>query len=176
MMSFTQRLISFALAGASLVAASWTVRPASAWDRGSVQTFAVCPRVRPRSKALPSVMTATCMYRRSIRPPFRASLPSCLYLNDDGKLLRNVTIAGSSPATLGLAFHPVTHAAAGDRLRRRQGAQRRPAHRRLDRLHHHGEPDRLRPQRADLRPGRQRLRLGFLPGHDLEDGPTGRRG
>jgi hypothetical protein len=29
--------------------------------------------------------------------------------NDNGKLLRQVTIAGSSPATLGLAFHPTTH-------------------------------------------------------------------
>ncbi len=67
-----------------------------------------CLRVRPRSKASPSVMTATCMYRRSIRPPFR-DLPSCLSSTITASCCANVTIAGSSPATLGLGFNPVTH-------------------------------------------------------------------
>src|SRR5258708_13539318 len=52
MKSFTQRLISFVLACTSLVTASWTVTPASAWDRGSVQTFAVFPEGVPKVEGL----------------------------------------------------------------------------------------------------------------------------
>ena len=107
MMSFTQRLISFALAGASLVAASWIVRPASAWDRGNVQTFAVLPEGAPKVEGL-TVGDDGNVYVSTFDPT--GSGPSQLFVfNDNGKLLRNVTIAGSSQATLGLGFNPATH-------------------------------------------------------------------
>jgi outer membrane protein assembly factor BamB len=105
MKSYIQRLISFALVCAGLVAASWTVTPASAWDRGSVQTFAVLPEGAPKLEGL-TVGDDGNVYVSTFDPT--GSAPSQLFVfNDNGRLLRNVTIVGSSPATLGLGFSPV---------------------------------------------------------------------
>jgi len=108
MKSFTQRLISFALACTSLVAASWTVTPASAWDRGSVQTFAVLPEGVPKVEGL-TVGGDGNVYVSTFDPTGPAAPSQLFVFDDNGKLLRKVTIASSSKATLGLGFNPVTH-------------------------------------------------------------------
>src|SRR2546425_8412145 len=43
MKTITQRLTLFALACAGILGATWNATPASAWDRGNVETFAVLP-------------------------------------------------------------------------------------------------------------------------------------
>jgi streptogramin lyase len=106
MKSFTRRLISFAGACASLVGASWTVTPASAWDRGNVQTFAVLPEGAPKVEGL-TVGDDGNVYVSTFDPTGSASSQLFVF-SDNGKLLRNLTILGSSPATLGLGFNPVT--------------------------------------------------------------------
>jgi sugar lactone lactonase YvrE len=105
MKSSTQRLISFALACASLVAA-WTATPASAWDRGNVETFAVLPAGAPKIEGL-TVGNDGSVYVSTFDPTAVSGSAQLFVFNDDGKLLRKVTIAGSSPATLGLGFNPV---------------------------------------------------------------------
>src|SRR5258708_26487024 len=108
MKSFTQRLISFALACTSLVAASWTVTPASAWDRGSVQTFAVLPEGVPKVEGL-TVGDDGNVYVSTFDPTGPAAPSQLFVFDDNGKLLRTMTIGGSSNATLGLGFNPITH-------------------------------------------------------------------
>jgi sugar lactone lactonase YvrE len=106
-MNFTHRLISFGLASASVIAASSTIIPARAWDRGDVQTFAVLPAGAPKVEGL-TVGDDGNVYVPTFDPT--GSGPSQLFVfNDDGKLLRNVTISNSSSAMLGLDFNPVTH-------------------------------------------------------------------
>src|SRR6266545_8268345 len=43
MKNFTQRLNMFALACVGILSLTWNATPASAWDRGNVETFAVLP-------------------------------------------------------------------------------------------------------------------------------------
>ena len=106
MQSFTQRLISVALAGASLVVTAWMAPPARAWDRGSVQPFAVLPQGAPKVEGL-TVGEDGNVYVPTFDPT--GSAPSKLFVfKDDGTLIRSVTIAGSSQAMLGLGFNPVT--------------------------------------------------------------------
>ena len=81
MKSFTQRLISFVLACTSLVTASWTVTPASAWDRGSVQTFAVLPEGVPKVEGL-TVGGDGNVYVSTFDPTGPAA-PSQLFVFDD---------------------------------------------------------------------------------------------
>jgi hypothetical protein len=105
-MSITHRLIAFALASTSLVATSWTIRPARAWDRGSVQTFAVLPQGAPKIEGL-TVGDDGNVYVSTFDPT--GSAPAQLFVfAADGTLLRDVTIKNSSPATLGLGFNPIT--------------------------------------------------------------------
>jgi sugar lactone lactonase YvrE len=102
---FTQRLLSFALT--CVVAALWTVTPAMAWDRGTVQSFAVLPEGAPKVEGL-TVGEDGNVYVSTFDPTGPA--PSQLFVFDDnGKLLRTMTIGGSSNATLGLGFNPITH-------------------------------------------------------------------
>src|SRR5262245_13971958 len=108
MKSFTQPLISFALVCASLVVASWRVTPASAWDRVNVQTFAVLPQGAPKVEGL-TVGDDGNVYVSTFDPTGPNVSSQLLVFNDNGKLLKQVTIAGSSNATLGLGFNPVTH-------------------------------------------------------------------
>src|SRR5439155_1733870 len=92
----------------SLVTASWTVTPASAWDRGSVQTFAVLPEGVPKVEGL-TVGGDGNVYVSTFDPTGPAAPSQLFVFDDNGKLLRSLTIAGSSKATLGLGFNPVTH-------------------------------------------------------------------
>ena len=81
--------------------------PASAWDRGHVETFAVLPQGAPKIEGL-TVGNDGNVYVSTFDPTGPA--PAQLFVfNSEGKQLRRVNIVGSSQATLGLAFHPTTH-------------------------------------------------------------------
>jgi hypothetical protein len=101
-------LISVAMAGSSLAAVAWTAIPASAWDRGSVQTFAVLPQGAPKVEGL-TVGNDGNVYVSTFDPTGPAASAHLFVFKDDGTLLRDVTIANSSQATLGLGFSPLTH-------------------------------------------------------------------
>lgn len=86
--------------------------PALAWDRGDVQTFAVLPAgaTGPEGLAVDrdgNVFVTTFGFTHT--GPVAG--PGKLYVfNDNGKLLRNLNVAGTSAQLLGIGFHPTTHA------------------------------------------------------------------
>jgi sugar lactone lactonase YvrE len=105
MNTITQRLTLFALACAGILGATWNA--ASAWDRGIVQPFAILPADAPKIEGL-TVGGNGNVYVSTFDPTGPA--PSQLFVFDsNGNQLRRVNIAGSSQATLGLGFNPVTH-------------------------------------------------------------------
>ena len=86
--------------------------PAAAFDRGTTQLFAVLPAGATGPEGLTvapngDVYVATFGFNTT----GSASGPGKIYVyNDDGRLLRTLTVAGSTANLLGLAFHPSTHA------------------------------------------------------------------
>ena len=106
----TRRLRSVAAAFAALLPATLLLGsgPAGAWDRGEVETFAVLPAGTPMIEGL-TVGRDGNVYVTTFNPTATSGNALLFVFNDDGELLRQVTIQGSSPATLGLAFHPTTH-------------------------------------------------------------------
>ena len=79
--------------------------PAAAWDRGAVQTFAL-PQGAPMVEGL-TVGPDGNVYVSSFNPA--GSGNSQLFtFSREGRLLKSVTIQGSSSAMLGLAFRPGT--------------------------------------------------------------------
>ena len=88
--------------------------PASAWKRGPVQVLAVLPDVTPGVKS--SVEGLTVGPDGNIYvPTFGFNTNGAIsgnavlfVISPNGKIVRQVTIAGSSPHMLGLAFNPVT--------------------------------------------------------------------
>jgi len=96
----------------ALVALSTAPLQASAWSRGHVRTFATLPAGASGPEGL-EVDASGRAYVTTFG--FTASGPTTgagqLYVYDrDGSLVRQVSIAGSSPHLLGLRFHPTTHA------------------------------------------------------------------
>ncbi|HWS64776.1 MAG TPA: SMP-30/gluconolactonase/LRE family protein [Steroidobacteraceae bacterium] len=91
-----------------------TAAPAAAWDRGEVDVLAVLPDASPGQPS--SVEGLTVGPDGNIYvPTFGFNAKGALTGNavlyvvrPDGKLLRQVTIANSSPHMLGLGFNPVT--------------------------------------------------------------------
>ncbi len=146
--------------------------PASAWERGNVDVLAVLPESswRAEQRRRPHGRTRRQHLRTDVRLQHhraRSQANAVLFvISPNGKLVRQVTIANSSPHMLGLAFNPVT-TPVGPRLRGRKCLQVDPvtgASKVLMR------PDRqFRPQRADLRRVRKRLCVGFLQRRDLEN-------
>jgi len=104
----TRRVGLAALTCASLFL-TFNPTPAAAWDRGEVDTFAVLPSGAPMIEGL-TVGDDGNVYVSTFNPTATSGSAELFVFKPDGKLLRHVTIAGSSPATLGLAFHPATHA------------------------------------------------------------------
>jgi streptogramin lyase len=101
------RLGAAALTCAGLMLSTLNVTPANAWDRGEVETFALLPAGAPKIEGL-TVGGDGNVYVSTFDPTGPA--PAQLFVfNQDGEQLRRVNIAGSSQATLGLAFHPTTH-------------------------------------------------------------------
>lgn len=105
----------FRIAAAALAIALTAVPaavPAQAWDRGDVDVLTVLPDVTPGVKS--SVEGLTVGPDGNIYVPTfgfntQGSLagPAVLFvINPDGHVIRKVTIQGSSPHMLGLAFNP----------------------------------------------------------------------
>jgi len=96
----------------SILLASLVLFPlqAAAWDRGEVETFATLPA----GSANPEGITADKqgnIYVTTFNPTAPAgTLGRLIVFNRHGQLVRDVAVQGSSPALLGLDFHPKTHA------------------------------------------------------------------
>jgi DNA-binding beta-propeller fold protein YncE len=98
-------LTTLACVGLALVISN---TPAAAWDRGSVNTFAVLPQGTPMVEGL-TVGPNGNVYVSTFNPT--GSGKSQLFTFDSqGMLLKSVKIQGSSSAMLGLAFRPGTDA------------------------------------------------------------------
>ena len=78
--------------------------PAAAWNRGSVQTFAVMPSGVPMMEGL-TVGPDGNVYVSTFNPTGSGN-SRLLTFNAQGKLLYNVPIQNSSSAMLGLAIRP----------------------------------------------------------------------
>jgi sugar lactone lactonase YvrE len=101
-----------ALTSISIVMTAWNPIPAGAWERGSAEIFAVLPDGATGPEGL-TVGRDGKVYVTTFG--FNASGPQAgpgqLYVfSHGGRLVRQVSVAGSSPNLLGLAFHPTTHA------------------------------------------------------------------
>jgi len=90
-----------------------TAAPAGAWDRGDVDVLAVLPDASPGQPSSVEGLTVGPdgnIYVPTFGFDAKGALTgnAVLYvIKPSGKLLRQVTIAGSSPHMLGLAFNPV---------------------------------------------------------------------
>jgi sugar lactone lactonase YvrE len=100
------------LALAALISTCALAGAAHAWDRGPVQTFAVLPADATGPEGLAvgkdgNVYVTTFGFTHT--GPVAG--PGKLYVfNDDGRLLRQLSIAGTSAQLLGVGFHPTTNA------------------------------------------------------------------
>src|SRR6476660_9484267 len=111
MMQFMRRAVARASAFVFMLALFAVATPAKSWDRGNVETFATLPAgaTGPEGLTVASdgkVYVTTFGFNATGAQPG----PGKLYVFDaNGKLLRQVNVAGSSSHLLGLAFHPTTH-------------------------------------------------------------------
>src|ERR1043165_5807190 len=112
MMQFMRRVVARASVFVLVLALFAAATPAKSWDRGSVEMFATLPAGATGPEGLTvgadgKVYVTTFGFNAQGAQPG----PGKLYVfNDDGKLLRQVSVAGSTSHLLGLAFHPTTHA------------------------------------------------------------------
>jgi sugar lactone lactonase YvrE len=84
---------------------------AFAWDRGEATTFARLPSPKRNPEGLALDKKTGDVYVADF--DFRGTdtgMGQVVVFNKDGKLLRVLNVKNSSPALLGLDFHPVTHA------------------------------------------------------------------
>src|SRR5580704_10200443 len=113
MVGFRSCVIAFSL---SIAAVAVAQVPARAWDSGDFRTLAVLPDVTPGVPS--SVEGLTVGPDGNIYvPTFGFNTKGALtgnavlfVISPNGKIVRQVTIQGSSPHMLGLAFNPVTGA------------------------------------------------------------------
>jgi sugar lactone lactonase YvrE len=93
-----------------LVLACCTLLPlcASAWDRGRVERFATLPAGSAGPEGIAVDKRGNVYATTFAAPPSGAG--QLFVFDDDGRLVRQVTVAGSSSQLLGLDFHPTTGA------------------------------------------------------------------
>jgi sugar lactone lactonase YvrE len=82
---------------------------AAAWERGDVEQFATLPAGNANPEGL-TVDAHGNLYATTFAPTAVGQLGRLFVFNPHGDLLRQVSIAGSSSALLGLGFHPQTGA------------------------------------------------------------------
>jgi len=107
-MGDSTRRVGFVALTCAILFLTFDPTPATAWNRGDVDTFAVLPAGAPMIEGL-TVGDDGNVYVSTFNPTASSGNAELFVFKPDGKQLRHVTIAGSSPATLGLAFHPATH-------------------------------------------------------------------
>src|ERR1043165_8929703 len=112
MTRFLRRAGAPAMICVCLLALMGPFAAAKAWERGDVELFATLPAGATGPEGLTvgadgkGYVTTFGFNAQGEQPG-----PGKLYVfNDDGKLLRQVNVAGSTSHLLGLAFHPTTHA------------------------------------------------------------------
>src|SRR5262249_22124271 len=112
MSGFSVRVGITTCIGASIAAVLMLAQPAAAFDRGKAEVFATLPDAATEPEGLVvapngDVYVATFGVNSTGGVPG----PGKVYVfNDNGKLLRTLTVAGSTANLLGIGFHPTTHA------------------------------------------------------------------
>ena len=87
---------------------------AAAWDRGVVERFASLPTGSPNPEGI-TVDRNGDVYVTGFAPTAPSGPGKLFVFDDDGDLKRQLNVTGSSPALLGLAFHPANRLPNGRR-------------------------------------------------------------